>query len=270
MTIMKKMPKLATLLLSGFVGLFTLATIACTGPIRKAVEQSNALAQHALDVQEIQNVMSKHAYYYAAGERQRELDDIWAMQTQGVSWGTDEGFWVDAKEIQPYYVRYFDTVRARELAPFNKMHPEVKENHGPSMFQANSNPVIEIAGDGYTAKGLWCSLGQVIQMQGGKPVPTYVWEQHGVDFYKPDKNWKIWHFFVHVDGVAAPGQSAVPGPGGQGALAGLTSDAPAPSVRVPRDDKGAGPYATPSGYLKVPQPYRTFSLTFSYGPPNDR
>jgi hypothetical protein len=275
---MKKMPKLGAFLLSGLVSLFTLATIGCTSPARKAAEQAeHAKVQRALDVQEIQNVMSKHAYYSATGQHQRELDELWTMTTQGVSWGTDEGFWVDAKQVEDYYVRYFDTVRARELAAFSKLHPEVKdvkENYGAgtSMFQTLSTPVIEIAGDGQTAKGLWYSVGQVSQTPGGKQTPTYVWERYGVDFYKPNADWKIWHFFVHRDWSGAPGQGWVSGPGGgpggRGG-AGEISDAPVPEVRTARD-KNASPYAPPSEFLKVPQPYRTFSLTFSYGPPDNR
>jgi hypothetical protein len=274
---MRKMPKWAMLLLPGLVSLLALATIGCTSSARKAAEAAErAKLQRALDVQEIQNLMSRHAYYYAAGQRQRELDELWAMQTQGVSWGSDEGFWVDAKEVTDYYVRYFDKVRAEELEAFGKAHPEiknVKENYGAgaSMFLTNSTPVIEVAGDGQTAKGLWYSVGQVTQTPGGKPTPMYVWEREGVDFYKPHDTWKIWHFFVHRDWSAAPGQSWVPAASASAAAAApaLIPGYPMPSVKV-KKDPNAGPYAPPAVFPKVPQPYRSFSQTFSYGPPDDR
>jgi len=261
--------------------------------------------QRELDLQEIQNVMSRHAYYYSAGQHQRELDELWAMKTPGVCWGSDEDYWVGADVIQNYYVAYFDTFRAVDLAAFIKLHPEVqnvKENYGAgtSMFHTNSTPVIEIAEDGQTAKGIWYSVGQVTQTPGGTQTPTYMWERYGVDFTKEDGKWKIWHFFVHTDWSAGPGQSWVRearggpggpggrggpggggergGPGGQGApgqgappgggQAGESAGKPAPTVQVARD-MNASPYAPPSEVLKVPVPYKTFSETFSYGPPSN-
>ena len=273
---MCKKPDWATLLSCSLVSLLTLASIGCTSAAKRTAEEAEqARIQHALDYGAIQNVMARHAYYSAAGEHQRELNELWAMTTQGVSWGTDDGFWVDARELTEYYVKYFDTVRAKELAAFSKAHPEVTNvaanfGAGTSMFQTLSTPVLEIAGDGYTAKGVWYSVGQVTQTPDGKQAPMYVWERYAVDFYKPNKDWKIWHFFVHRDWSAAPGQSWVRGPGSppDPGMA-LPADAPLPSVRLTRDPK-ASPFAPPSEILKLPQPYQNFSLTFSYGPPNDR
>jgi len=228
--------------------------------------------QRVLDLQEIQNLMSKHLYYYATGQRQRDLDELWAMTTQGVSWGSDEGYWVDARELKEYYVHYFDTVHSRELAAFSKTHPEVKnaENYGvgASILQANSSPIIQIAEDGYTAQGLWYPVVQVTQGPGGKQTSAEGWEAYGVDFYKPNEEWKIWHFFVHRDGSPPRTQLPVPVPG---AKAAESSDAPPPSVLPALDGKvKKSPYASAAGFLKVPKPYRAFSLTFSYGPPDNR
>jgi len=287
-----------TVFLTFFAVLLALATIGCSSSPSAA---DMAKYQRALDVQEIQNLMSRHAYYYSAGLHQRELDELWAMKTPGVTWGSDEGYWVGADLIQDYYVRYFDTFRARDLEAFSKLHPEVqnvKENYGAgtSMFHTNSTPVIEVAEDGQTAKGIWYSVGQVTQTPGGVQTPTYMWERYGVDFTKEDGKWKIWHLFIHTDWSAQPGESWVRGarggpggapggpgaggerggPGGQGApgqgmppgggQAGESSGAPAPTIRNARG-MGASPYAPPSEVLKVPLPYKTFSETFSYGPP---
>lgn len=245
--VMRKMPPGAIPLMACLASLFALATVGCTSAARKAAEAAQqAKIQHALDFEEIQNVMSKHAYYFAAGERQRELDDIWAMQAQGLSWGTDDGYWVDAREIEDYYVHHFDPTRAKEPIP------------------TYSDPVIEISGDGYTAQGLWYAMRQVSQTQGGKQILTPVWEQHGVDFYRPNKNWKIFHFFVHKLPSTASGQSPE---------ASSTAEfpvTPAPSLKISTKDRGFGPYATPLGYLKVPHPYYTLGRTFNYGPPDDR
>ena len=273
-----------TTILLALTGWSLLVLAGCSSSVPSAAEVK---AQRALDLQEIQNVMSKHAYYYSAGEHKRELDELWALKTPGVCWGSDEGYWVGADLLDKYYVGYFDTFRARDLTAFVKLHPEVKnakENYGSgtSMFHTNSTPIIEVADDGQTAKGLWYSVGQVTQTPGGVQTPTYMWERYGVDFIKEEGKWKIWHFFVHTDWAAEPGKSWVRGPGGpggpggpppgpggpggSGGQAGESAQAPAPTLRNTRDPN-ASPYAPPVEFPKVPQPYKTFSETFSYGPP---
>lgn len=249
------------------------------GVLRAMIEREKA-------VTDIQNVMSKHAYYYSAGEHQRELDEIWALKTPGVSFGQDEGYWVGAASILNAYVKYHDTFRMRDLTAFAKTHPAVKisqENLGAGtmMFHTNSTPIIEVAEDGRTAKGLWYSIGQVTMTPGGRQDAQYMWERYGVDFVKEDGKWKIWHFLIHTDISVAPGGSWVEGamqapdaPGGPGAPGlqpGEDPDKPMPDVAsgVPM---GGGPrrgdrFSPPKEYPKVPQPYRTFSETFSYGPP---
>ncbi len=256
---MRKMPQLTKLLLCGLASLPSLALIGCASSAKNAEEAAKVqrALQHAADVQAIQNLMNKHAYYFATGQHQRELDELWAMTTQGVSWGSDQGFWVDAKELKEHYVQHYDKVRAQELATFGKAHPEVKNAESYSaavaIFQ-NATPIIEIAENGETAKGLWYPVSQVTQAPGGKQTPAEGWEAYGVDFYKPNQEWKIWHFFVHRDGSAVPALSETDSP---------------PSVKPTLEPRNS-PFATKTGFLKAPQPYRAFSLTFTYGPPDNR
>jgi len=262
--------------------------------------------QRAADVEQIQNVMSRHAWYYSSGQHDRELTELFALDMPDVSWGNGREWWVGKDLLWDYYVTYFDEFRLRDLQAFAEQHPEVEvkpENlgAGTSMFHTNSTPVIEVAGDGQTAKGIWYSIGQVTQTPGGNQTPTYMWERYGVDFIKVDGEWKIWHFMVLTDWSAAPGESWVrggggfgPPPGGQppaggpggpggpgdqggppggpggpsgpGGQAGESGGAPASNVQA----EGQGmqqPYAPPSEILFIPVPYQTFSETVSYGPP---
>jgi hypothetical protein len=255
--------------------------------------------QKALDVQEIQNVMSRHAWYYSSGQHKREVNELFALDEPDVSWGSDDGWWVGKDTVVNYYVTYFDTFRALDFKAFIKNHPQVEnkpENYGAGtlMFHTNSTPVIEIAGDGKTAKGIWYSVGQVTQTPGGKQSATYMWERYGVDFIKKDGKWKIWHFIVMTDWSAGAGQSwaeddhqgqgapagqGAPGgqgsPAGQGApgMQGASGGMPGgfgvgmPAATVPNTEGRRSQYAPPTEYLKIPVPYNTFSETFSYGPP---
>lgn len=108
---------------------------------------------------------------------QRELDELWALNEPDAGWRSDEGYWVDKDVLINYYVTYFDTFRAVDLKAFVEKHLQVAETKdnlgaGTSMFHTNSTPVIEIAGDGKTAKGIWYSVGQVTQTPGGKQSST--------------------------------------------------------------------------------------------------
>jgi len=250
--------------------------------------------QKVADVQEIQNVMSRHAYYYSAGQHQRELEELWALDIPDVCWHSDAGYWIGKDLLWEYYVDYFDDFRTVDLKAFVKLHPEIefsKENLGSGtfMFHTNTTPVIEVAEDGKTAKGLWYSVGKLVQTPGGKQSPMNMWERYGVDFIKVDGKWKIWHFFVHTDFSAGPGQSwaaddmkmpegfdpgAMPDGGGQppmmgGGEAGESASAPSPTIASENGDVRGPTYDPPTEYPRVPVPYKTFSETFSYGPPSE-
>ena len=59
-----------------------------------------------------------------------------------------------------------------------------------------ATPMIEVAGDGKTAKGVWRSPGieAVRPPDGGKPVPIWSFGAYANDFIHVDGCWKIWHF----------------------------------------------------------------------------
>jgi len=290
--------KLLGLTFALFMSALLLLTGGCAG-----TSSDTDKYQRALDVQEIQNVMSRHAYYYSAGQHKRELEELWALDMADVCWHSDEGYWIGKDLIWEYYVDYFDEFRATDLKAFVELHPQIEfsdENLGSGtfMFHTNTTPVIEVAEDGKTAKGLWYSVGKLVQTPGGKQSPMNMWERYGVDFLKVDGEWKIWHFFVHTDISAGPGQSwaaddmkmpgggepgampegfepgAMPDGGGQpmmrgGGEAGESAGKPSPTI-APEGGDGRGPsYDPPTEYPKVPVPYRTFSETFSYGPPSE-
>jgi len=67
---------------------------------------------------------------------------------------------------------------------------DLKENARASLrLQALTTPVIEVAGDGETARAVWISPG----MEGTEPA----WIKFGCDFRKQDEEWKIWHLHVY-------------------------------------------------------------------------
>jgi len=229
--------------------------------------QAQRTVQRLADIQEIQNLMNKHLYYYATGQRQRDFDEVWANKTNGYSWGNDGGYWVDIMEFKPYYLDYFEKVSAKDRAAG-------KNPTAAALPQITAPPIIQLSGDGYTAQGLWRAL-----VPSERPGGASILETYGVDFYRrnpeprpsasaaewAESGWRILHFFVHREGAVIPATAPPPAPPNAPKP---TEGPPPPAVRPSLDQKH-GPFE-PSGFLKVPHPYYALSLTFNYGPPDNR
>jgi hypothetical protein len=70
---------------------------------------------------------------------------------------------------------------------------------GVMNIHALTTPVVEVAGDGKTAKGIWLSIGVETGPEPGKDKPQgyWAWCKYGVDFIKEEGKWKIWHLHVY-------------------------------------------------------------------------
>lgn len=238
-----------------------------------------AAVQKLMDVYEIQSLMSRHAWYYAAGQHQRELDELFATMQPDLSFGTNAGYWVGYASIKKAYVDWFNISAAKDLAALSRRHPEIKNEPrnllaGTSMMHTITTPLIVVADDGKTAKGLFYSPGQVTQTPLGQPTAGWMWERYAIDFLKEDGQWRIWHFNVFTDFSVEPGGN-------------WTSDKKVgarivvqPGEVLPWEDPNAPKFDVPvQAYRsygidvvrgekpRVPVPYRTFSETFSYGVP---
>lgn len=80
---------------------------------------------------------------------------------------------------------------------------------GNMLIHYLATPMIEVAGDGKTARGVFRSPGveAVVPAGGGKPVPLWSFGAYAVDFIHLDGRWKIWHLHwfrvakcTHADG----------------------------------------------------------------------
>lgn len=132
-------------------------------------------AEKAGDALEIQNIMGRYAIYVVAN-KWNDIGDLFAL---------DEP---DVRQSVPFpmtgaAVRTYFSDRAKE-----KLAPGVMHQHS---FMA---PLIEVAGDGQTAKGVWDSVG--IDAGSGDSMPSWGWVRYAVDFKLEHDQWKIWHMQV--------------------------------------------------------------------------
>ena len=139
--------------------------------------------QRLEDIHEIHNLMGRYQYFISGGKGVETVDQLFAKKTPGVS--VDEGRGV---------YEGLESVRAL-VAEFDKMF------HQPGHLSEHpiTTPVIEVAGDGKTAKGIWISPGhETASMGGDKLTGHWVWLKYAMDFVKEDGEWKIWHWKVYV------------------------------------------------------------------------
>lgn len=174
-------------------------------------------------------------------------------------------------------------------------HAQRPNPPGKLIYHFVASPIIEVAADGKTAKGMWLMSGLesgLTAPESAKGAPDFMYEKnvtvdgkkvwmhtvyakYGVDFIKQDGQWKIWHFHCFEVARAPYGTGWIP-------FAAMAQDVSfgddlmyfgedGKPVMMPKPDGPAtirhNPYRTDKGQtldLKPPVPYRTFSETFAY------
>jgi hypothetical protein len=226
--------------------------------------------QRSLDYIEIQNIMGKHAFYHAAGKHHEELEDIWAKKHELI-WTGKRGSWVGTESFKTAYDTYHRKSDQANLERVIKLHPEIENKEenwgiGTLILHTLTTPIIEVAEDGQTAKGVWYSPGIMSEIgYDGKPAAHNMWERYGVDFVKEDDDWKIWHVHTYYDATYEPGKSWTDPP----------PQTPPPSM--PHNDigpkldkpvtveyKAYSPTTVPQMLPELPKPYKTFSDVMPY------
>jgi hypothetical protein len=232
----------------------------------KQLEEANELYKKRVerldDIQEIQNLMGRYVWMHEVQKDPEFIDTMFAKNNPDVSWE----------------VAHMGLYRGREAVN------EILNQHGPKggsiapgtlFMHTLTTPVIEIAEDGQTAKGVWKSPGAETNTdpKTGKLMGMWAWTKYACDFIKEDGKWKILHYHVYRIFMTPADmnytddyESKVLGE----AMAGAAGGAPLGST-----SRQATTYDNPFTTTYVPElvpappvPYKTFSETFSYGKPS--
>lgn len=232
----------------------------------------------AVEVLEIQNLMSRRAYYHSVGQNEKELE-LWSTKRE-IRWGQNQGCWIGMKSLKVYYDDVNRQMQAAGLAQLAKRNPAIQnvpENRyiGNNVLHLLTTPIIEIADDGQSAKGMWYTPGVILTTDDGKtPQGMWIWERYGVDFVKENGRWAFLNLQVNTDfmnpmgkplgmqaagaaGMGSEGAAPPPAPGGEG-------------IRIPGPDVPKQLYTefgatrVPTITPRMPERYRTLSETFQY------
>lgn len=225
------------------------------------------------DQRDVKNRMGIYVNYIILNDDAKVFDDLWSRR-EDVCYGDNGGYYVGADAVRGYYAAVHER-NALVASLLQKKFPEElggktpEEIFGIGTFRdfPVADPVIEIAADGQTAKGLWYCWGSHAEVTQSGPSASWTWGYYAADFVREDDQWKIWHLEITNDVDARCGTSwghpAEPMPA-------LAEFAPLGEFRMPPytvEKVVRAPYSatrplTPSP--RIPEPYETFADTFAY------
>lgn len=224
---------------------------------------------------DIKNMMGKMANCIILNRESEIFDLFWSKEQIDVCLGFNEGWYVGADAIRGYYQAEHD--RCALVADcLQKAYPDLigdkskEEIFGIGAFKARPlyAPVIEVADDGKSAKGLWYCMGTAAEVDAAGPVAHWTWGYYAADFVPENGQWKIWHmqYINDVDCICGQswGKPAEPYPE-------LPEFAPMSSFTMPKPtvETTLREYYSPLRPMvpapELPVPYATFNETFSYG-----
>jgi hypothetical protein len=217
--------------------------------VTQILEAQQKKVQRLEDVYEIQNLMGRYVYLHEVGRDYEFPDTLYAQKAPGVS-----------SEVANFGA-------AVGLEGIRKKYSTFKgggDKKGLLFTHPLTTPVIEVAGDGKTAKGLWISPGYETQKdrETGEIMSCFCYTKYGCDFVKEDGKWKVWHYHVYRVFLT---------PWNKGFTENweLKREAPKPRYETQLPPTYDHPYSVDTELELVPappQPYETWEDTFSYGP----
>ena len=232
------------------------------------------LVQRWEDQRAIKNLMGKFANLVLLNREGEVYGAFWSA-ADDTCLGFNDGYYVGKEAVSGYYAAVearnmlvAKTLQARFPEQLSDQTDEELYGIGPFKVRPLYNPLIEIAGDGKTAKGLWSCQGAHNEVGTSGPVANWTWGYFAVDFVKEADGWKIWHLLYVNDVDSICGQSwgkpEQPYPElpefaalGEFQYPAYTVSTPVRALYTPDRPVTLTP--------EIPVPYETFAETFSYG-----
>jgi hypothetical protein len=225
-------------------------------------------------LREIKNLMGRLSADYCIIEMRSMYDKYWSKR-EDICLGVNEGWYEGASAVKAYYQSIdkrvsYNTKKIRELFPDSFKDKSEEESYGCGMldYKPVDTPVVEIAADMETAKGIWCIRGSHVEFTKSGPVAVWEWGWFAVDFVKEEDEWKIWHM-QYLDEISRTESSKWYGE--ETSYPEREEFSWAEDVKILPPNKPCRLrelYSIDRPFTPIPDvpvPYRTFSETFSYG-----
>lgn len=231
------------------------------------------LADRWFDKREIQNLAGKYVTSLLIKREAQIFDDFWAKDA-GVCLSFNKGSYIGAEAVKGYYAAVCE-ITARKSAFIRDLFPDKlsgltdEQLYGVGQLKAMpiTTPVIEIAADGKTAKGIWHVQGSDNDVTPFGPLSYWTLGFICIDFIKEEDDWKLWHV-LHAEDICNPMGENWTEPASHEPAAGFEAlaELKLPPYTVERDNfvgySADRPFTAPP---RLPEPYESFGDTFSYG-----
>lgn len=226
------------------------------------------------DQRDLRNMMGKISYLCTLKREQDIFNMFWSVK-EDICLGVNDGWYIGIDAIKGYFEAFYErtlytTAFLKKLYTDKTEGKTDQELYGLAMLNIKpvDTAVIEIAGDGATAKGIWYSRGSKNELTTSGPVAFWTFGVFAVDFVREDSQWKIWHM-QYLEDICCPGGKdwgkreieSYPPMKGYAGVTEFKKPAPTKAVTLRELYKPDRPF-TP--LPEPPEPYETFSETFSY------
>ena len=232
------------------------------------------LAQRFIDQREVQNVMGKYVFTTMICKDADVVSRFWSKQAPNPALGFNDGWYEGLDAIDGYYQAVAANTAVRSKAIQTRFPEKLGNKSDEELYGTgtmNVRPLttvlVEVAGDGKTAKGLWQVMGVDNDITEYGPLSTWRWGWLAADFVLEEDEWKVWHLQM-LDEIVTPVGSKWTEPNPYPVLpefahlAELKTPAPTKACRLYTAYHTQRPFQAPP---EAPVPYETFAETFSYG-----
>ncbi len=222
----------------------------------------------------LKNLMGIYANLLVQNRNGEIFSTLWA-EKDDASLMLNDGAYVGPEAIRGYYAAWVERNQLvakllQQRLPEELGEKTEEEIYGIGPFRAlpMSCPVIELAEDGQTAKGLWFCQGTYSRVDERGPASHWTWGYYAVDFICENGDWKIWHlqYLNDVDHLCGQSWAEPEKPYPPLAEFAALAEFKFPAYTVARCFRPLYDSQRPLTLTpEIPKPYGTFAETFSYG-----
>lgn len=213
----------------------------------------------------IENIMGEYTFLTCYKRYDTHFEKYWTKNDPVIT--LNDAKYIGYEAVRGFFVDYNNEQTKWANEVMRGLYPdELAGKSDEEIWGVGTNtvlnfttPLIEIAYDGKTAKGLWYVFGATTEIYSDGPKAAWQFGRCGVDFVCEDGQWKIWHMQMATD---------IEAPVGGSLAAGLMPKKEGPAAPAPSE---TGEYykSYSADFVSVvnpplPEPYPTFSDTFSY------
>lgn len=218
---------------------------------------------------EVKNLMGRYTRALLHKEEGAVPDRFWSRR-EDVSLGLNEGWYRGQDSVRGYY-GWFEQKTECTDGIMKQLFPQIPAEHrgiGYLEMKSLSSDLVEIAGDGQSARGMWNCAGQKVDYTPAGPVTFLTYGTYFVDFVREDGQFRILNM-QYLEEICHPqGQKWWEAPKVLPEMAefALLKEMTPPEPDIPQQLWERYRTDRPMPELPpAPEPYETLGDTFSYG-----